>query len=293
MAVRGPFSVEEISIHVRSIPGGPAKRVGGVSIANICPVLRANRRLLGPPPLGSESASAAASPEPEPAPELAVAVAVAGGGDSATERTFELQIDRHQVWPNTPTRAASPLPSSPPPSPPPPTSPPFSSPPPSNSGNHPLTGVPTHAHWTVQMKGAAGLAWSVDSRWLLHWHWPQTDRSGEQVAAIAEGLGLSQWVCAAAPLPCPGRVAAVVAGRAYCFLPLPIDTGLALHVNAAFALSSNRRDLWQAQDATGVGALKGQWNKFLLEQALPAAYSGLLRRLGEHIGTGEVDRACM
>ena len=143
------------------------------------------------------------------------------------------------------------------------------------------------------MKGAAGLAWSVDSRWLLHWHWPQTDRSGEQVAAIAEGLGLSQWVCAAAPLPCPGRVAAVVAGRAYCFLPLPIDTGLALHVNAAFALSSNRRDLWQAQDATGVGALKGQWNKFLLEQALPAAYSGLLRRLGEHIGTGEVDRACM
>ena len=29
-----------------------------------------------------------------------------------------------------------------------------------------------------------------------------------------------------------------VEGRAYCFLPLPIVTGLPVHVNAAFALSS-------------------------------------------------------
>ena len=29
-------------------------------------------------------------------------------------------------------------------------------------------------------------------------------------------------------------------GKAYCFLPLPIISGLPIHVNASFALSSNR-----------------------------------------------------
>jgi sacsin len=33
-------------------------------------------------------------------------------------------------------------------------------------------------------------------------------------------------------------------GRAFCFLPLPATTGLPVHVNAFFELSSNRRDIW-------------------------------------------------
>lgn len=37
---------------------------------------------------------------------------------------------------------------------------------------------------------------------------------------------------------------APVAGQAFCFLPLPIPTGLPVHVNAFFELSSNRRDIW-------------------------------------------------
>jgi hypothetical protein len=32
----------------------------------------------------------------------------------------------------------------------------------------------------------------------------------------------------------------VVAGRAYCFLPLPVSTGLPVHINGYFELSSNR-----------------------------------------------------
>ncbi len=35
-------------------------------------------------------------------------------------------------------------------------------------------------------------------------------------------------------------------GTAYCFLPLPAATGLPVHVNAFFELSSNRRDIWCA-----------------------------------------------
>ena len=35
-------------------------------------------------------------------------------------------------------------------------------------------------------------------------------------------------------------------GLAYCFLPLPVHTGLPIMVNGFFELSSNRRDIWQA-----------------------------------------------
>lgn len=33
-------------------------------------------------------------------------------------------------------------------------------------------------------------------------------------------------------------------GRAFCFLPLPVETGLPVHVNGYFELSANRRDIW-------------------------------------------------
>eukprot|EP00456_Euglypha_rotunda_P014004 TRINITY_DN14329_c0_g1_i1.p1 TRINITY_DN14329_c0_g1~~TRINITY_DN14329_c0_g1_i1.p1 ORF type:complete len:126 (+),score=18.13 TRINITY_DN14329_c0_g1_i1:41-379(+) len=42
------------------------------------------------------------------------------------------------------------------------------------------------------------------------------------------------------PLPRQSRFG----GSAFCFLPLPILTGLPIHVNGYFELSSNRRDLW-------------------------------------------------
>jgi len=43
----------------------------------------------------------------------------------------------------------------------------------------------------------------------------------------------------------------VVEGRAFCFLPLPVLTGLPVHVNAYFELSSNRRDIWFGGDMAG------------------------------------------
>ena len=39
-------------------------------------------------------------------------------------------------------------------------------------------------------------------------------------------------------------VKTVKSGNAFCFLPLPCETGLNIHVNAYFELSSNRRDIW-------------------------------------------------
>lgn len=38
----------------------------------------------------------------------------------------------------------------------------------------------------------------------------------------------------------PAGSAPSQSGKAYCFLPLPVQTGLPLHLNAFFELSSNR-----------------------------------------------------
>ncbi len=33
-------------------------------------------------------------------------------------------------------------------------------------------------------------------------------------------------------------------GNAFCFLPLPSETGFSVHINGYFELSANRRDIW-------------------------------------------------
>eukprot|EP01114_Cavostelium_apophysatum_P019852 TRINITY_DN6498_c0_g1_i1.p1 TRINITY_DN6498_c0_g1~~TRINITY_DN6498_c0_g1_i1.p1 ORF type:complete len:1581 (-),score=487.74 TRINITY_DN6498_c0_g1_i1:38-4732(-) len=63
--------------------------------------------------------------------------------------------------------------------------------------------------------------------------------------------------------------------RAYCFLPLPIDTGLPININALFALNSNRRSLWSGEGAD----LKAEWNDFILSNTLPLIYGQFLEKL--------------
>ena len=80
-------------------------------------------------------------------------------------------------------------------------------------------------------------------------------------------------------------VAARVRGRggdsavqgAYCFLPLPVRTGLPVAVNGFFDLSINRRELWwDAADMGGEGAARAAWNRALLESVAAVAYARLL-----------------
>ena len=56
--------------------------------------------------------------------------------------------------------------------------------------------------------------------------------------------------------------------RAFCSLPLPLKTGLPVHMNGHFALDSNRTNVW-TEDKTSV---KGSWNEFILHEVLPFAY---------------------
>ncbi|CAK9174309.1 unnamed protein product [Ilex paraguariensis] len=73
-------------------------------------------------------------------------------------------------------------------------------------------------------------------------------------------------------------------GRAFCFLPLPIYTGLPVHVNAYFELSSNRRDIWFGNDMAGGGKKRSEWNKYLLEDVVAPAYGRLLEKVALEIG---------
>ncbi|XP_074631582.1 sacsin-like [Acropora palmata] len=61
--------------------------------------------------------------------------------------------------------------------------------------------------------------------------------------------------------------------KAFYFLPLPLKTGLPVHVNGHFYLDSARRNLWSDEKDEGFGS---QWNKFIKEKVLPEAYVSLL-----------------
>jgi len=98
-------------------------------------------------------------------------------------------------------------------------------------------------------------------------------------------LKLVPWVGVACRLPPPPsqRALAPVKGRAFCFLPLPAETGLPVHVNGYFELSSNRRDIWRGDDLAGEGRTRAQWNKALLEGVVAPTYARLLARLAKTV----------
>ncbi|KAM6979350.1 sacsin [Tautogolabrus adspersus] len=54
-------------------------------------------------------------------------------------------------------------------------------------------------------------------------------------------------------------------GQAFCFLPLSIQTGLPVNVNGTFAVTSNRKGLWES-------GVKHEWNKALLQDPAVTAY---------------------
>ena len=66
------------------------------------------------------------------------------------------------------------------------------------------------------------------------------------VADHPSGRGLMPWTGVAALLSVGDATPQLGegSGRAFCFLPLPVRTGLPVHVNGYFELSSNRRDVW-------------------------------------------------
>ena len=61
--------------------------------------------------------------------------------------------------------------------------------------------------------------------------------------------------------------------QAFCFLPLPVETHLPVHVNGHFILDSARRNLWQDKGNEG---FRSVWNRFIKAKVLAPAYVSLL-----------------
>ncbi|VDI12593.1 sacsin [Mytilus galloprovincialis] len=78
--------------------------------------------------------------------------------------------------------------------------------------------------------------------------------------------------------------------KAFCFLPLPVETGLPVHVNGHFALDHEaRRNLW-TDDKEGY---RLSWNKYLMEDVIVPSYVRALHTLKTNfnIDTGKPTNA--
>ncbi len=78
-------------------------------------------------------------------------------------------------------------------------------------------------------------------------------------------------------------------GRAYCFLPLPQETGLPIHINGFFDLDSSRRELTSDNTLTGRDK-RVCWNQLLVNQVLSHAYANLIVSLVDDIGEKDPER---
>ena len=75
------------------------------------------------------------------------------------------------------------------------------------------------------------------------------------------------------------KIPQAVPGEAFCFLPLSISTGLPVHVNGFFAVTSNRRQIWEPGTTEHDKPFEGDWNESLLSDAIACSYIQLLRKM--------------
>ncbi|MGH0142465.1 UNVERIFIED_CONTAM: hypothetical protein FKN15_038861 [Acipenser sinensis] len=112
------------------------------------------------------------------------------------------------------------------------------------------------------------------TQWILA---KQVGIQEEKIRATMQDLKLDRML-----LP-HGAIAAglnsYVRGRAFCSLPLPVETGLPVHVNGNFAVDFARRDLWK-QDGSSV---KTEWNENLKIHVIAPLYGDLLSYIIGHL----------
>ncbi|OWK50357.1 Sacsin [Lonchura striata] len=61
-------------------------------------------------------------------------------------------------------------------------------------------------------------------------------------------------------------------GQVFCHLPMPVISGLPVHLHGAFSILSNRKGLWDTAE-------RGKWNRVLLHNAVPVAWLRALDHL--------------
>ena len=115
--------------------------------------------------------------------------------------------------------------------------------------------------------------------------YPLTIKSNEDEEhwLIQQGVGdmndpTKEWIFLKHTLPKYGIAAPLhkpqtLNGQVFCFLPLPEYTGLSVHINGQFALTSNRRSLWNS--TTDEADNKTKWNNDLIK-AIAYSYAQFL-----------------
>ena len=152
-----------------------------------------------------------------------------------------------------------------------------------------LTFAHTESDYELQIEiNANGSSKSDLLTWLVCTSCSGTDERAGRIACdpLNFHLRLVPWVGVAAMLSKNGENAGNVQGRSFCFLPLPSETGLPVHVNGYFELSSNRRDIWRGDDMAGEGKIRAEWNRALLEDVVAPTYARMILRLAKsQLGT--------
>ena len=69
-----------------------------------------------------------------------------------------------------------------------------------------------------------------------------------------------------------------ISGECFCYLPLHMTTGLPVHVSGNFAVMTNRRGIWKA-DNISTATNESNWNKMLIKSVVFQSYIELLLHL--------------
>ena len=134
--------------------------------------------------------------------------------------------------------------------------------------------------------GGAALAMAVDAK---HRHLKLIPFGGVAAHVYTRQSTLLSLNCDAKDNYGPRRLVEVVPkrGQVFCFLPLPVDSGLPCFLNGSFELSSNRRDIWAGGDMAGDGKLRSDWNQALLQDVVAPLYVQLLHCIGQLLGPAD------
>ncbi|XP_022247023.1 sacsin-like isoform X2 [Limulus polyphemus] len=127
---------------------------------------------------------------------------------------------------------------------------------------------------------------SSDLSWLVSWSSHRSTEKGVLLNSRETGDGVLP--IAAVAVPFQGNLKLIslsdvpfgfyTSGHLFCFLPLPIETGLPVHINGFFAVTSDRRQLVfdTCDDKTRKNAV---WNQFMFAGPVKHAYISLLEEM--------------
>jgi sacsin len=140
-----------------------------------------------------------------------------------------------------------------------------------------------HEIETISSEGTTNSTWRVVSVIRID--------EGNELAQVIEAMHRNQekvvpWASAAARITASNTDGnpKPVKGRVYCFLPLPLEPNLPVHINGFFNLNSSRDNLSSDSGQTGKDRPRAIWNQLLVRHVVSHAYANLLADLVQDIG---------